>query len=217
MRDPRLRPEFFFRLLFATACISCVYNCDDLPSNNSSLRSSHIWFSYIYNFIIILSRVYHELIQRPAPSWLVNLIGRALHQYRRCQAFLFATAWLSCIYNCDDLPSNNSSLRSSHICFSYIHNFKSETCFNQSEALWVMTPHWPSSVDPRALVRRRFSGEPVVVGHSQANRQSILKFSTHCFFVEGYLLTSHYITVIVSCFRRCYKLIMTYSLKKFEI
>ena len=29
---------------------SCVYNCDDLPSNNSSLRSSHIWFSCIHNF-----------------------------------------------------------------------------------------------------------------------------------------------------------------------
>ena len=228
MRDPRLRPEFFSGFLFATACISCVYNCNDLPSNKSSLRSSHIWFSYIYNFIIILSRVYHELIQRPAPSWLVNLIGRALHQYRRCQgfesrtslnfffqAFLFATAWLSCVYNCDDLPSNNSSLRSSHIWFSYIHNFKSETCFNQSEALWVVTPHWSSSVDPRALVRRRFSGEPVVVGHSQANRQSILKLSTHCFFVEGYFLTSQFMTVIASCFRRCYKL--TYSLKKFEI
>ena len=31
-------------------CISCVYNCDDLPSNNSSLRSSHIWISHIHNF-----------------------------------------------------------------------------------------------------------------------------------------------------------------------
>ena len=62
-------------------------NCNDLPSNNSSLRSSHIWFSYIHNFIIILSRVYNEPIQRPAPSWLVSLIGRALHQYRRGQGF----------------------------------------------------------------------------------------------------------------------------------
>ena len=26
----------------------------------------------------ILSRVYHEPIQRPAPSWLVSLIGRAI-------------------------------------------------------------------------------------------------------------------------------------------
>ena len=29
---------------------SCVYNCDDLLSYNSSPRSSHIWFSYIHNF-----------------------------------------------------------------------------------------------------------------------------------------------------------------------
>ena len=41
----------------------------------------------IHNFIIILSRVYHEPIQRPAPSWLVSLIGRALHRYRRGQGF----------------------------------------------------------------------------------------------------------------------------------
>ena len=44
-------------------------------------------FSYIHNFIIILSRVYHEPIQRPAPSWLVSLIGGALHRYRRGQGF----------------------------------------------------------------------------------------------------------------------------------
>ena len=36
----------FSGFLFATAK-SCVYNCDDLPSYNSSPRSSHIWFSYI--------------------------------------------------------------------------------------------------------------------------------------------------------------------------
>ena len=38
--------------------------------------------SYIHNFIIILSRVYNEPIQRPAPSWLVSLISRALHRHR---------------------------------------------------------------------------------------------------------------------------------------
>ena len=38
----------------------------------------------IHNFvIIILSRVYNEPIQRPAPSWLVSLIGRALHRRSR--------------------------------------------------------------------------------------------------------------------------------------
>ena len=52
---------------------------------NSSLCSSHkkIWFSYIQNFIIILSRVYNEPIQWPARSWLVSLTGRALHRYHR--------------------------------------------------------------------------------------------------------------------------------------
>ena len=57
------------------SCKSCVYDCDDHPSFNSSLCSSRIWFSYIHNFIIILSRVYNEPIRRPAPSWLVSLIG----------------------------------------------------------------------------------------------------------------------------------------------
>ena len=33
------------------------------------------------------SWVYNEPIQRPAPSWLVRLIGKALHQYRRGQGF----------------------------------------------------------------------------------------------------------------------------------
>ena len=33
-------------------CISRVYNCDDLPSNNSSLHGSHKWFSYIHNLKI---------------------------------------------------------------------------------------------------------------------------------------------------------------------
>ena len=58
-------------------CKSCVYNCDDLLSYNSSPRSSHIWFSYIRNFIIILSRVYNESIQWPTPSWLVSSVGKS--------------------------------------------------------------------------------------------------------------------------------------------
>ena len=53
---------------------SCVFDCNDLLSYNSSPRSSHIWFSYIHNYIIILSRVYNEQIQQPVPSWLVSSI-----------------------------------------------------------------------------------------------------------------------------------------------
>ena len=77
----------------------------------------------IDNFvIIILSRVYNEPIQRPSPSWLVSLIGRALHRYRRGQGFesnpvqvwsLFRLSFgncKSCVYNCDDLPSYNATV-----------------------------------------------------------------------------------------------------------
>ena len=83
----------FFKLSFGN-CKSYVYNDDDLPSHNSSLCSSHIWFSYIYNFIIILSRVYNEPIQRPAHSWPVSLIRRALHRYRRGQGSNPVQAWI---------------------------------------------------------------------------------------------------------------------------
>ena len=48
--------------------------------------------NYIHNFIIILSRVYNEPIQQPAPSWLVSSIGRALHRYRRGQGFKSCTS-----------------------------------------------------------------------------------------------------------------------------
>ena len=81
-----------------------------------------MWLSYIHNFIIILSRVYNEPIQRPAPSWLVSLIGRAMHRYRRGQGFESRTSFVqpefffrlsfrsckNCVYNCDDLPSYNA-------------------------------------------------------------------------------------------------------------
>ena len=77
---------FSFSLSFRN-CKSYVYNYHDHPSFNSSLRSSHIWFSYIHNFIIILSQVYNKPIQRPAPSWLVSLTGRTPHRYRRSQGF----------------------------------------------------------------------------------------------------------------------------------
>ena len=95
------------------------------------------WFSYIHNFIIILSRVYKEpIFQLPAPSWLVTLIARALDRYPRGQGFesrtslnLYRLSFRNCkrcVYNCDDILSYNSSLHSSHIWFSYIHNFTIE-------------------------------------------------------------------------------------------
>ena len=89
LRKKSLNPAqawIFFRLSFCN-CKSCVNNGDDHPSFKFSLSSSHIWFSYIQNFIIILSQVYNKPIQWPAPSWLVSLNGRALHRYRRGQGF----------------------------------------------------------------------------------------------------------------------------------
>ena len=43
--------------------------------------------SYNHNFIIILSRVYNEPIQRASPFWLVSLINGALHRFPRGQGF----------------------------------------------------------------------------------------------------------------------------------
>ena len=39
-----------------------------------------------------MNQIYNEPIQRPAPSWLVSLIGRALRRYRRGQGFEFRTS-----------------------------------------------------------------------------------------------------------------------------
>ena len=63
-----------------------------------------ILFSYIHNFIIILSRVYNEPIQRSAPSWLVSSFGKSVapvlqrsrvripYKPEFFSAFLFTTA-----------------------------------------------------------------------------------------------------------------------------
>ena len=102
---------------------------------------NQVWSSQLYKQllqlrkekkIIILSRVYNEPIQRPAPRWLVSLIGRAMHWYRKVKGSNPVQAWIflrlsfrnykSCVYNCDDHTLSNSSLRSSHIWFSYTVN-----------------------------------------------------------------------------------------------
>ena len=48
-----VQARIFFRLSFCN-CKSCIYNTNDHPSFNSSLCSSHIWFSYIRNFMITI-------------------------------------------------------------------------------------------------------------------------------------------------------------------
>ena len=90
--------------------------------NNSSLRNSHIHDFHIF-IISSLSfhAVYHEPIQRPAPSWLVSLIGRALHQYRRGQGFEsrtslnFFQAFFSPFLFCPYLGVSNTPYLSSDV------------------------------------------------------------------------------------------------------
>ena len=49
--NPVQARKFFFTSSFRNFK-SCVYNWDNLLSYNSSLRSSHVWFSYIHNLIL---------------------------------------------------------------------------------------------------------------------------------------------------------------------
>ena len=74
------------RFLFATAKVAYI----------TAMIFLHIILHsavHIYDFRIFttsstfFSRVYNEPIQRPAPSWLVSLLGRALHRYHRDQGF----------------------------------------------------------------------------------------------------------------------------------
>ena len=70
-------------------------------------------------------------------------IDRALHRYRRGQGVesrrslsFFSLSFRnskSSVSNCGDHPSFNSSLRSSHIWFSHIHNFKQCICYSNVE------------------------------------------------------------------------------------
>ena len=163
---------------------------DDHPSFNSSLRSSHIWFSYIHNFISILSLVYNETIQRPAPIWLVSLIGRALHGYRRGQGFesrtslnFFQAFFLqlqSCVYNCDDhlgflvccskvststLPEGEKELRNHEI--SYVKKFQSF----QDRNLRL------SEEDNKKLKKARMQG---TLHEEMLNRREKMKADRYC-------------------------------------
>ena len=113
-------------------CKSCVYNCDDLLSYNSSPRNSHNDFHYIHN------SHHHSFMDlwwtnSTTRFWLVSSIGKSaepVSQRLRVQipykpeffsGFLFATAKVA-FYNYNDILSYNSSPRSSHLWFSYIHN-----------------------------------------------------------------------------------------------
>ena len=77
------------RLSFPS-CKSCVYNCDDLPPYNSSPLSSHIWFSYIHNFIrkqfhsVNGTEISHMKIWREPKSLSARLIPVFKHCEHLC-------------------------------------------------------------------------------------------------------------------------------------
>ena len=83
----------------------------------------HIYDFHIFiTLIIILSRVCkNEPIQRPAPSWLLAQLVRALHRYRRDQGFEYRASLnfffrlsfrncKKCVYNFDDHLSSTNKL-----------------------------------------------------------------------------------------------------------
>ena len=101
-----------------------------------------------YFRIIILSRIYNKPTQRPVLNWLVSLVGRALHRYRRGQGFesrisltifFFRLSFRnckSCVRNCDDVPSN----RVGSVC---IGDFP------------LIFPYFPTLLGPRTRITHR--------------------------------------------------------------
>ena len=98
----------------------------------------------VYDFLIFItsSSSFHGFntnqFKQPAPSWLVSSIGRVLHRYRRGQGFetctsvkffrLFFRNYKSCVYNCDELLSYNTSYNSHERTFSKVSKCRSRKC-----------------------------------------------------------------------------------------
>ena len=84
-------------------------------------------------------RVYIELPEWPAPSWLDSSIGGALHRYRRGHGFESRSSLnffrlnfrncLSCIYNCDDLSLIHYFFRISNI-WIFIYSLLRHLCLS---------------------------------------------------------------------------------------
>ena len=58
------------------------------------IRSSHIWFSYIYIYMFHYHRVYHELTIDYLFMWLGSSVDRALHRYRKVMGSNPVQAWI---------------------------------------------------------------------------------------------------------------------------
>ena len=70
--------NFFSGFLFATAKFGSVTVMIFFHIIlHSAFLIYSIWFSYVHNFIIILSRVYNEPIQWSSSSWPVSSVGKS--------------------------------------------------------------------------------------------------------------------------------------------
>ena len=151
----------FFQAFFSQL-LKLRSNCEDLSSIRSFIRSSNICFIYLHSFIHPW-RVYYELTIWPAPSWLNSSVGRALHRHRRGHEFEsrsslnFFQALFSQLLklrgNCEDLSSIWSFIRSSNICFIYLHSFIHPSRVYEL-TIWP-APSWLDSLVGRALHRYR--------------------------------------------------------------
>ena len=108
--------------------------------------------------------MYYELTIWPAPSWLDSSVGTALHRHRRGHGFesrsspnffqAFFSQLLKLRSNCEDLSSIWSFIRSSNICFIYLHSFIRHSRVYYELTIWP-APSWLDSSVGRALHRHR--------------------------------------------------------------
>ena len=79
-------------------CLSTVHYYEDHV--HFFVRSSHVWFSYLYSHFHTTPRVYLETNIMTSSSWLVQSVVRALQWYRRSHGFksriglIFTTAYV---------------------------------------------------------------------------------------------------------------------------
>ena len=100
---------------------------------NSSVHSSNIWISYIHNFIFTFPGYITNQFNDQLPVGLLAQLVRALHRYRRSQGSNpgkpdFFQAFFLQLHKLRIITARifftfNSSVCSSNIWISYIHNF----------------------------------------------------------------------------------------------
>ena len=124
------KPEFFSGFLFATAkiaSISAMVFFRIVLHPAVLINDFHVFITPSSSFRVFNMNQFNDLL----PVALLAQLVRALHRYHRGEGFesrkslnffrLSVRNCKSCVYNCDDPPSCNSSPRSCHIWFSYIN------------------------------------------------------------------------------------------------